>query len=218
MTAPAKAGGAHKVFHVSVKARRDPPPVLDAAEHALDGIAAIVRRLVIIVLDFAIAARRNHGLRVSFLEPFAQCAAALVLVGDEFGGGRLHRDANLRDLAVVEASGRQKQDAVAAPAVADGMEITVAAAIRAADAMAKGPPSASSAAVDLDVGTVDGQSLRRVGAAVNRKIHFALCGDSPGHLFGVTTRAETLPPLREIANVTVPFGSAFATASATKSH
>ena len=77
-----KGDGAHKAFHVSVKGRRDPPPVLDAAEHALDGIAAIVRGLVIILLAFKIAARRNDGLRVSFFEPFAQRAAALGLVGD----------------------------------------------------------------------------------------------------------------------------------------
>ena len=74
-----KGDGAHKAFHVSVKARRGPPPVLDAAEHALDGIAAIERGLVIILLDYAIAARRNDGLRDSFFEPFAQRAATLVL-------------------------------------------------------------------------------------------------------------------------------------------
>ena len=74
------------------------------------------------------------------------------------------------------------------------------------------------AAVDLDVGPFDGQSLRRVGAAVSRKIHFAYCEASPRQLSRVNTRAKTLAPLREARNVTALFGAAFAIARATKSH
>ena len=209
--------GAHKALHVSVKARRDPPPVLDAAERALDGIAAVVRGLVRIALDFAITARWNDGLRDSFFELFSRRAASPALVGDEFGGGRQHRDSNLRDPPVVDASARQKQDAGAAPAVADAMEITVGRVSCGRD-HGQAPFSAPGAAGDLDVGPFDGQSLRRVGAAANRKIHFAYCEDSPRQLSRVDTRAKTLAPLRETGNVTALFGAAFAIARATKSH
>ena len=217
MTAPAKATAHTKLFtfrstRVAIRRRSL------MRQNTRDDIAALIRGLVIIVLDFAIAARRNDWLRDSFFEPFSQRAAALVLVGDEFGGGCLRQDANLRDLAVVDASGCQKQDAGAARAIADAMEITVAAAFRAADVMANALFSALGAAEDQDAGTFDGQKLKRVGAAVSRKIHFAICEDSPRQLSRVKTRAKTLAPLREAGNVTALFGAAFAIARATKSH
>ena len=144
MQPPDDSGGegcrAHEVFHVSVEAGRDPPPVLDAAEHALGDIALPVNDPVAVILDFTVFARRDDGPRAAFVEPFAQGPAVIALVGDEFGGGRQGFDAELRDLAVMRVSRRQEQDAGAAFRVADGVELGVAAAFRAADAMSQAPP------------------------------------------------------------------------------
>lgn len=49
-------------------------------------------------------------------------------------------DTELRDLAIVNISSRQEQDAGTSFLVADGIELSVASAFRAADTMSQGPP------------------------------------------------------------------------------
>ncbi len=63
------------------------------------------------------------------------------LIDDEFGRWRHGRDAKLRSLAIIDDSGRQEQDARAVFLVADGLELGVASAFRAADIMSQGPIS-----------------------------------------------------------------------------
>lgn len=58
-------------FYVSIEARSDAPPILDAAEHAFDDVAFFVDGLVIIVLDLAVLARRDDGCGAALFEPFA---------------------------------------------------------------------------------------------------------------------------------------------------
>jgi hypothetical protein len=68
--------------------------------------------------------------------------AVIPFVADEVGAGRQGFDAILSDLAIMHVSRRQEQDAGAAFLVADGMELGVASAFRAADTMSQGPPFA----------------------------------------------------------------------------
>src|SRR3546814_6850213 len=107
----------------------------DVCSSDLDG-------LVVVVLDFAVPARRDDGLGAACFEPFAQGLAVIALVGDEFGGRRHRRDALLGNLAIMHVAGGQEQDARATLLVADGMELGVAASLRAADTMSQGPPFA----------------------------------------------------------------------------
>src|SRR3546814_5961840 len=82
----------HEVFDVAIEAGGDAPPVLEPAEHPLDDVALSVDGLVVVVLDFAVPARRDDGLGAACFEPFAQGLAVIALVGDEFGGRRHRRD------------------------------------------------------------------------------------------------------------------------------
>lgn len=80
----------------------------EAAEHALDDVALLVDRAVVIVLDLAVLAGWDDGLGATLDQPFPQRLAVVALVGDQFGR-RWHRlDAKLRDLAIVHVSGRQE--------------------------------------------------------------------------------------------------------------
>src|SRR5665647_1766916 len=135
-----EADGSHEVFDVPIEAGCDASPIFEAAEHALDDVALLVDRAVIFVLDLAVLAGRNDGLGATLGQPFPQCLAIVPLVSDEFRRGWHRSDAELRDLAIVHVSGRQEQDAGAALLVADGMELRVSSAFRAADTMSQGPP------------------------------------------------------------------------------
>jgi len=100
-------------------------PVLEATEHALNGVALLIDGLVVFVLDFAVLARRDDGLGTTLVEPLAQSLAVIVFVGDEFGGGWQSFDAEPRHLAIVDVAGRQEQDVRAAFGIADRMELGV---------------------------------------------------------------------------------------------
>src|SRR3546814_3675831 len=62
----------HEVFDVAIEAGGDAPPVLEPAEHPLDDVALSVDGLVVVVLDFAVPARRDDGLGAACFEPFAR--------------------------------------------------------------------------------------------------------------------------------------------------
>lgn len=94
---------------------------------------------IVIVLDFAVLARWDDGLGAALIQPFAQGLAVIAFVGDEFGRGRHGLDAKLRDLAIMDVSGCQEQDAGTAFLVADCVELGVASTFRAADTMSQGP-------------------------------------------------------------------------------
>lgn len=113
--------------------------VLETAEHALSDVALFVDGLVVFVLDFAVLARRNDGLGTARVEPFAQGLAVITFVGDKFGRGRQGLDAQLGHLAIVDVAGCQEQDVRATFRVAEGVELGVASALRAAYTMSQGP-------------------------------------------------------------------------------
>src|SRR3546814_12761487 len=96
--------------------------------------------LVVVLLYFAVPARRDDGLGAACFEPFAQGLAVIALVGDEFGERRHRRAALLGTPAIMHVAVGQEQDARATLLVADGMELCVAASLRAADNMTTGPP------------------------------------------------------------------------------
>src|SRR3546814_13046068 len=105
----------------------------DVCSSDLDG-------LVVVVLDFAVPARRDDGLGAACFEPFAQGLAVIALVGDEFGGRRHRRDALLGNLAIMHVAGGPEQEARATLLVADGRELGVADYRRSADSMSQAPP------------------------------------------------------------------------------
>lgn len=137
-----EADGAHEVFDVAIEAGCDAPPVLEAAEHALDDVALLVDGAVVIILELAVFARRDDGLGASSNQPFPQSLAVIALVGDEVGGRRHRFDTEPCDLAIVNVSGRQEQDAGSSFLVADRVELGISSAFRAADTMSQGPPFA----------------------------------------------------------------------------
>ncbi|MCP1472428.1 hypothetical protein J3E64_004146 [Sphingobium sp. OAS761] len=134
-----EADGPHEVFDVAVEAGCDAAPVFEAAEHSLDDVALFLDGAVVIVLDLAVFARRNDGFGAALDEPFAQCLAVVSFVRHEFGRRWHCFDAEPCNLAIMHVSGRQEQDAGAAPFVADGVEFGVPSAFRAADTMSQGP-------------------------------------------------------------------------------
>ena len=81
----------------------------------------------------------DHSLGTALVEPLAQSLAVIALVRDELSGGRQGFDTQPRHLAVMEVAGRQEQDVTATYRVADGMELGVPSAFRAADTMSHGP-------------------------------------------------------------------------------
>lgn len=81
----------------------------------------------------------DHSLGTALVEPLAQSLAVIALVRDELSGGRQGFDTQPRHLAVMEVAGRQEQDVRATYRVADGMELGVPSAFRAADTMSHGP-------------------------------------------------------------------------------
>lgn len=99
----------------------------------------LVDRAVGTILDLAVLARRNVGLSATLKQPLAQFLAVVSLIGDEFDRCRHRRNAELRDLAIVNVSGRQEQDAGPPPLVTDRMELGFSSAFRAADTMSQAP-------------------------------------------------------------------------------
>lgn len=73
---------------VSVEARCNAPPILEAAEHAFDDVTLFVDGLVVFIRDFAVLAWRDHGLGATRFQPFTQSLTLIPLVGDEFDIGR----------------------------------------------------------------------------------------------------------------------------------
>jgi hypothetical protein len=66
-------------FCVAIEAGSEASPVLEAAEHALDDVALLVIGAVVVVVDFAVAARRDDGLGTAVVEPPAQLLAVITL-------------------------------------------------------------------------------------------------------------------------------------------
>jgi hypothetical protein len=54
----------------------------EATEHALGDLAQFVDSLVVVILDFAVFARRDDGLCPARFEPFSQRFAFVALVGN----------------------------------------------------------------------------------------------------------------------------------------
>ena len=129
-----------EIFDVAIEACGDAPPVLEAAEHALDDVALFVDGAVVIILDLAVFAWCYDGLSAAFDQPLAQRLAVIALVSDKLGGWRHRVDAELGNLAIMNVSGRQEQDAGPPLLVADGVEFGVSSAFRAADTMSQAPP------------------------------------------------------------------------------
>jgi len=134
-----EANGGHECFDVAIEAGSDAPPVFEAAEHAVDDVALLVDCAIIIVLDFAALAGWNDGFSAALDQLFSQRLTVVAFVGDQFGRRRHRLDAELGDLAIVNVSGRQKQDTGATLLVADGVELGVSPAFR-ADIMSQAPP------------------------------------------------------------------------------
>ena len=127
-------------MEISIEAGSDASPILEAAEHSLNDVALFVDGLVVIILGFAVFARWDDRLRAARFEPFSQGLAVVTLVGNQLGGGRQGLDTTRSDPAIMQVSWCQEQDARPAFLVADGMELGVASAFRAADTMSQGPP------------------------------------------------------------------------------
>jgi hypothetical protein len=75
MTVAAMAMVAMKVLMSRSKRGGDTPPVLEAAEHALDGVAPFVDGGIAVELDLAVAPGRDDGGGAAFRQPGAQLVA-----------------------------------------------------------------------------------------------------------------------------------------------
>ena len=97
-------------FDGAAIAGRDPAPVLEAKEHALDAIALLVNREVTVELYLAVALRRDDGLGSARSEPGTQIIAVEAQFGlaqdglfaNQFGTGRHGGGALLGDPAIRE--------------------------------------------------------------------------------------------------------------------
>ena len=117
----------------TIVAGGDAAPVLEAAEHVLDLVADLVERAVVAVLDLAGLSRRDARRDALVLEGGTIAVAVVTLVGDEnLGlGQRVEQDGGA--LVVADLAFCEQQRDGAALAVADGVQLGVQAAFRAAD-------------------------------------------------------------------------------------
>ena len=111
----------------------DAAPVLEAAEHVLDLMADLVERAVVAVLDLAGFSRRDAGRDALVLERGPIAVAVVALVGDKNVGLGQRVEQGGGALVVADLAFREQQRNGSALAVADGVQLGVQAAFRAAD-------------------------------------------------------------------------------------
>jgi hypothetical protein len=115
-------------------------PILDAAPHALDAVALFVGLLVVGDGFDAGLGRRDDSLGALSGEPSAQVIGVISAVGDEAPDRSVTVEKACRDGDVVDVSGRQDEDARAAFAIGERVELARPPAARGAERLLEGPP------------------------------------------------------------------------------
>ena len=121
--------GAHEGVGATVVSGRDPSPVLEPAEHALDAIALFVSLLI--VFDWFISAgpAGNAGFDAETCQGFTEPIAVIALVGDEHVGVRQARQHGRGTAIVADLAFGKQQDQRFAVGVANRMQLGVQAAL-----------------------------------------------------------------------------------------
>ena len=114
--------------------------VLEAAEHALDGIAAFVEGLAEAAFPAAVGFGRDVGDRALLFDEVADAVAVIGAVGVDDAARRQVRQQPYARLAVGRLSGRQQEGERSPLAVGDGMDLGVASASADADRLGARPP------------------------------------------------------------------------------
>lgn len=112
----------------AVGAGGDSAPVLEAAEHARDEVAALIEVFVVINGLYPVGSAWDAGLDVEIAQGFAEPVAVIPLVGDQDIGLRQGREDGCAAAIVADLTLGQKQDQRLAIIVADRVQLRVQAA------------------------------------------------------------------------------------------
>jgi hypothetical protein len=132
---------------VPVVAGCDAPPVLDPSEDVFDLAALAVEFGVVVILHFAVLARRDARGDALRGERGAEPVAVIAFVSEQFLGAGKRGKQQCSAFVVAHLTFGQEHHDRPAQSVADGMELRVQAALGAPDTSGKSPPFNRLAAV-----------------------------------------------------------------------
>ena len=132
---------ARKLTGVSIISRRDPPEVLQATEHALDGVAITIEERREAVLPFAIGLGRDVWHRSAILDLPTDGGAIIALVAVQDFARWKPREKFRASRAISDVSAREHEGDGTATSIGQRVDFGRASAARAANGLIFLPPS-----------------------------------------------------------------------------